>query len=64
MPISSSHLSEVMYDPEKKTLGIRFHNGAEYSFQGVDAEIARGLLSAPSPGRYFNQFIKGHYDYE
>jgi lysyl-tRNA synthetase class 2 len=63
VPVSSSHLSEIMYDPEARTLGIRFQNGAEYTFENVEPDIARGLVSAPSPGRYFNRYIKGRYDY-
>jgi len=62
IPVTSSNLSEVMYDPDSRTLSIRFHSGAEYSYADVPPEAAQELIRAPSPGRYFNSAIKGAYD--
>ena len=61
--VVSSRLDAVMYEPDSRVLSVRFKNGAEYSYQDVPPEIARGLTLASSPGRYFADNIKGRYDY-
>ena len=63
VPVTSSRLDAVMYEPACRVLSVRFKNGAEYSYQDVDPEVARGLTSAPSPGRFFADNIKGRYEY-
>ena len=60
--VTSSRLDAVMYEPNRRVLSVRFKNGAESSYQGVEPEIARGLIKAPSPGRFFADNIKGRYD--
>ena len=61
VPVTSSRLDAVMYEPNRRVLSVRFKNGAESSYQGVEPEIARGLIKAPSPGRFFADNIKGRY---
>jgi hypothetical protein len=63
VPVTSSRLDAVMYESDSRVLSIRFRNGAEYSYQDVPREIARGLTSATSPGRFYADNIKGRYDY-
>jgi len=63
VPVSSSNLEAVMYDPDSRVLSIRFQNGAEYQYNNVEPEVARGLTQAASPGRFFDRNIRGHYDY-
>ena len=60
-PVSSSDLSSVCY--EGGTLYIRFNSGGTYRYSGVPESVYRGLMSAPSHGRYFHANIKGCYPY-
>jgi hypothetical protein len=64
LPVQSSNLVSVGYDPETLTLEIEFHNGGIYQYIGVPPEIYEGLISAGSKGTFFHQFIKkGGYTY-
>ena len=57
VPVESSTLVSVGYDPTSGTLEIEFRNGI-YQYFGVSAEIHEGLMSAGSKGAFFSQFIK------
>ena len=52
IPVDSSVLSEVAYQPE--ILWVRFRSGEIYRYGNVPPEIFRGLLAAESHGRFFN----------
>ena len=49
------------YDKDTQELMIEFQNGQTYSFTGVPPEVWEGLQKAGSPGRYYNQRIRGVY---
>ncbi|MDE9537282.1 KTSC domain-containing protein [Xenorhabdus bovienii] len=63
VPVSSSNLLSVGYDSTTLTLEIAFHNGGIYQYDGVPANVHQGLMSAPSKGKYFHQYIKNVYPY-
>lgn len=58
VPVVSSNVAEVGYDPETRTLEIAFVKGGIYQYFGVPASIYNGLLAAPSVGRYFDVHVK------
>ena len=58
IPVQSSHLASVGYDPATSTLEIEFHGGSVYQYFGVPQEVYEGLLNAGSKGSYFHQNIK------
>lgn len=60
-PLSSSNLAGCEYDPDTRVLRIRFKSGRTYNYANVPQDVYEGLLSAPSPGQYFNSAIKGVY---
>ncbi len=65
--VDSSQISEVGYDPETATLGIRFKAGkkspaSEYHYADVTDDVYQGLLTATSVGRYFAEQIKQRPD--
>jgi len=62
--VQSSNVDAVMYDPEARVLSVRFHSGGEYSYRNVPPDVARGLVDAESPGRYFASNIRGNYSHE
>lgn len=62
VPIKSSNLKTVGYDPVKRTLEVEFHSGAVHHFHDVPPEHHVGLLGALSPGSYFHAHIKGRFN--
>jgi hypothetical protein len=64
VPVSSSNLRAIGYDPNTRTLEVEFLNGGLYSYSGVPASVHPGLISAASHGSYFDANIKkGGYPY-
>jgi hypothetical protein len=69
IPVTSSQIAAVGYDPIAHQLVVRFHGSgsrpaAIYSYIGVPAQIAAGLVAAASPGAYFHRHIRqGGYPY-
>jgi len=68
-PCGSSQLKEFGYDPETRTLAIRFHSkkgaGSLYTYQNVPPEIFEGLKAADaaedqSVGKFFGANIKSN----
>jgi hypothetical protein len=59
--VTSSQLSAVGYDPDKRVLEIEFIKGAVYQYRGVPEKRYTELMDAPSKGSYFNQNIKSNY---
>ncbi|WP_183627718.1 KTSC domain-containing protein [Novosphingobium sediminicola] len=58
---NSSAIKRAEYDDATGRLTIWFPQGHSYDYCGVPPEIWQGLLSAGSPGRYFNAFIADRY---
>lgn len=48
----------------KEGTTIEFNSGRRYRFKNVPEHVYQGLLNASSHGQYFNQHIRGKYDYE
>ncbi|EPE1183623.1 KTSC domain-containing protein [Providencia stuartii] len=46
VPVSSSNLQSVGYDPATHVLEIAFHSGGIYQYLNVPAHIHTGLMSA------------------
>lgn len=62
--VNSSAISRVAYSEQDQTLHITFlHSGRTYTYYDVPVSIYRGLVSAGSPGRYFNFNVKNRYTY-
>jgi len=55
-PVTSSNLAEVGYDGG--TLEVAFTNGSVYQYYGVPPQVYEGLMTAPSHGKYLDQFVK------
>lgn len=56
--IESTMLASCGYDPETKELMVEFKNGRKYHYDDVPIEIYGNLITAISPGRYFNSIKK------
>jgi hypothetical protein len=62
VPVISSNLSSVGYDPVSQTLRIQFHSGL-YDYFNVPASVHFNLMNAPSKGEYHAAYIKNVYTY-
>ena len=60
IPVRSSNLVSVGYEPESLTLEIEFATGIYQYFQ-VPENVYSDLMDASSIGNYFNQHIKDVY---
>jgi hypothetical protein len=66
VPVTSSNIHSVGYNPRSNTLEVAFKNKAGdvssvYQYDGVPQNKADAMLAAGSVGRYFATEIKGHY---
>jgi hypothetical protein len=43
---------------------LEFANASVYQYFEVPAAFHAELLAAPSKGRFFNQWIRGHFHYQ
>ena len=59
--LNSSMISRVAYDDAAEALSIWFRETGRYVYFGVPAAVYDALKAAASPGRYFNESIKGRY---
>jgi KTSC domain len=58
---SSTRIAEATYNPNTEELNITFIRGNQVTYQNVPESVWRAMLSAPSVGRYFGQFIQNSY---
>jgi len=58
LPVVSSNVKAIGYDPEEKTLEVEFLNGGIYQYGGIQQELYDELLAAKSVGRFIAQTIR------
>lgn len=61
IPVSSSNLCAIGYDPDSQTLEVEFNNGRVYQYGGVPPFEYEALMGAASHGVYFNANIRNRY---
>ncbi|QRP43071.1 KTSC domain-containing protein [Amycolatopsis sp. FDAARGOS 1241] len=61
LPVDSTNIASIGYDPRTATLEIEFRHGGVYQYSGVAEATTNALLNAPSHGKYFNQHVKDSY---
>lgn len=62
--VTSSELRSVGYSDEEQILEVEFHSGGMYQYFAVAAELHKRLMSAPSVGRFFNEWIRDKHLYQ
>jgi hypothetical protein len=60
----STVIAYMHYNPETLVLKIGFVSGLVYEYLNVPLHVYNELKSSGSKGTYFNQHIKGYYDYK
>ena len=58
VPVSSSNLASVGYDPELRILEVEFLNRSVYQYLNVPGYVYSGLMSASSHGSYLDSHVK------
>jgi hypothetical protein len=59
VPVDSSNIHSVGFDPEQKVMRIQFIGGGLYEYSGPTAEKAfNDLLAAESKGKHFTKHIR------
>jgi len=61
--VSSTNISEIGYDADRRTLEVAFKSGTVYQYFDVPERIYEDLIRASSIGQYLNTNIKGQYRY-
>lgn len=63
-PVQSTMIAAHGYDAASRTLAVHFHKGTHvHHFMDVPPEVAAGLDSAESIGRYFNANVRGKFEH-
>ncbi|HXS36492.1 MAG TPA: KTSC domain-containing protein [Flavipsychrobacter sp.] len=60
----SSVIAAMDYYPSSSTLRITFVSGTVYDYKHVPESIFKKMKAFTSKGTFFNQQIKGKYDFE
>ncbi|TKJ39111.1 KTSC domain-containing protein [candidate division LCP-89 bacterium B3_LCP] len=63
IPVDSTNVASVGYDPPTQTLEIEFHSGGIYQYFDIPQTVYDELLKAGSVGKFLNAHIKGSYRY-
>lgn len=63
IPIDSSAIHSVDYDPRSRILTVRFTSLALYEYFDVPDMVFRQWMTADSKGTYFVQNIRDEYKY-
>ncbi|BAU05105.1 KTSC domain-containing protein [Fischerella major NIES-592] len=64
LPMNSSMANAIGYDSDRNILQIEFHNGAVYQYSDIDQDTWQDLHQADSIGKFFNENVRGKYQYE
>lgn len=59
--LNSSSIRAADYDSSRRLLYIWFRHNGPYTFFHVPEHVFAGLVSAASPGTYYNDHIRGRY---
>lgn len=62
IPVRSTSISFVGYEPETLILRIVFRDGDTYDYHGVPEITVRQFLASPSKGKYYIRWIKGQFN--
>ncbi|MFJ6371757.1 KTSC domain-containing protein [Streptomyces virginiae] len=63
IPVASSNLKSIAYDPSKSVLEVLFKSGSVYQYYNVPVSVHEDLLGAESKGQHLAKYIKGKFPY-
>ena len=62
LPVESSSLASVGYEPGTQRLEVEFRHGAVYAYSEVPQQVFDAFMTAESKGRFFNSEIRDRYE--
>lgn len=62
-PVTSSNLSAIGYDVEKKTMRVEFKNGSAYDYFDVPEHAYHEFKASDSVGKHFASRVRGAYQW-
>lgn len=63
LPVESSDIVAIGYDPKEQVLEVEFHQQRIYQYFDVPTDIYHHFMRADSYGTYFNTYVNKHYKY-
>ena len=60
----SSRIKKAEFYQEENTLVLYFNDGTIYEYNEIAHSVFLKMVSAKSVGKYFNEKIRGHYDFD
>ena len=63
IPVVSSCIAALGYEPQDHVLGIQFTSGKLYHYFDVPSLVYQRLLHAESHGTCFNELVKDRYPF-
>lgn len=63
IPVTSSNVVSVGYDPSGMILEVEFKNAAIYQYYDVPEAVYMALMQSDSIGKFLNSNIKSQYRY-
>jgi lysyl-tRNA synthetase class 2 len=64
MVLNSSRIKSVDYNESTEVLTIEFVKGGKYKYFSVSKNVYDTIIKTKSPGNYFDNFIKGKYNFK
>ena len=64
LPVESTLLASVAYDPDRTLLELQFQDGGRYRFFEVPFACFEQLLQATSKGAFFNRNIRNRFRFQ
>jgi len=58
LPVESSSIKHIGYDPETKELHVTFHDTGKYVYHNVPQETYDGLMASSSKGKFLHHNVK------
>lgn len=58
--VVSSNIAAIAYQPETRTMYVKFTKGRVYSYSPITADAHKELLAAESIGSHFNTHFRGN----
>jgi hypothetical protein len=56
---NSTAIARASFNLETRQMDVQFVSGQMYSYDGVPPEVFESFITASSPGRFYQQNVKG-----